>query len=33
MNVLREEDPERTLQRKSRSIIQRGYTCQGPNDM
>ena len=33
MNDLREEDPERTLQRKSRSIIQRGYTCQGPNNM
>ena len=30
MNILREEDPEGTLQRKSRSIIWRVYTCQGP---
>ena len=33
MNILREEDPEGTLQRKSRSIIRRVYTCQGPNSV
>ena len=33
MNILREEDPEGTLQRKSRSIIRRVYTCQGPNNV
>ena len=32
MNILREEDPEGTLQRKSRSIIRRVYTRQGPNN-
>ena len=33
MNILREEDPEGTLQRKSRSVIRRVYTCQGPNNV
>ena len=33
MNILREEYPEGILQRKSRSIIRRGYTCQGPNKL
>ena len=33
MHVLREQDPERTIQRKSRSIIRSVYTCQGTNNM
>ena len=33
MNILREEDPEGTLQRKSRSIIPKVYTWQGPNNL
>ena len=33
MNILREEDPEGILQRKSMSIIRRVYTCQGPKNL
>ena len=31
LNILREEDPEGTIQIKLRSIIRRVYTCQRPN--
>ena len=32
MKTLREEDPARTLLRKSRHIKRRVYTCEGPNN-